>query len=143
VQVPRYGAPSLTRGMVCNLLVQLLLRLARAVTLGSKSHRTHDHILLSHLRLPQPGRPGPCIYIPQEQGGPAIPLGTGFAFVASYDSQGYGEGILTQLHKEILKFKLNYYRQLVDLYLDVGLPSGAQDQIFFYSYGIFAVGRPL
>jgi hypothetical protein len=45
-------APSLTRGRVCNLLVQLLLGLARAVTVGSKSRRTHGHILLSHLRLP-------------------------------------------------------------------------------------------
>jgi hypothetical protein len=61
-----FVAPSLTRGRVCNLLVQLLLGLARAVTLGSKSHRTHDHILLSHLRLPQPGGPGPHIYIPQD-----------------------------------------------------------------------------
>jgi hypothetical protein len=26
--------------------------------------------MLSHLRLPQPEGPGPCIYIPQEQGGP-------------------------------------------------------------------------
>jgi hypothetical protein len=41
---------SLTRGWVCNLLVQLLLGLARAVTLGSKFRRTHDHILLSHLK---------------------------------------------------------------------------------------------
>jgi hypothetical protein len=49
------GALSLTRGWVCNLLVQLLLGLARAVTLGSKSRRNHDHILLSHLRLPQLG----------------------------------------------------------------------------------------
>jgi hypothetical protein len=37
-------ASSLTRGWVCNLLVQL------AATLRSKSCRTHDHILLSHLR---------------------------------------------------------------------------------------------
>jgi hypothetical protein len=44
-------APSLTRGWVCNLLVQLLLGLARAVTLGSKSSRTHDYILISHLKL--------------------------------------------------------------------------------------------
>jgi hypothetical protein len=29
------------------------------------------------LRLPQPGGPGPRIYIPQEQGGPVIPPGTG------------------------------------------------------------------
>jgi hypothetical protein len=91
-------APSLTRGWVCNLLIQLLLGLARAVTLGSKSRRTHDHILLSHLRLPQPGGPGHCIYIPQEQGGPVIPPGTGFPFVASYDSQGCSGGILTRLH---------------------------------------------
>jgi hypothetical protein len=75
-----FVAPSLTRGRVCNLLVQLLLDLARDVTLGSKSRRTHGHILLSHLRLPQPGRPGSRIYIPQEQGGPVIPPGTVFLF---------------------------------------------------------------
>jgi hypothetical protein len=45
-------ASSLTRRWVCNLPVQLLLGLARAVTLGSKSRRTHDHTLLSHLRPP-------------------------------------------------------------------------------------------
>jgi hypothetical protein len=33
-------------------------------------------MLLSHLRLPQPGGSGPCIYVPQEQGGPVIPPGT-------------------------------------------------------------------
>jgi hypothetical protein len=64
-------APSLTRWGVCNLLVQF------AVPLWTKSWRTHDYILLSHTRLPQPGGPGPCIYIPQEQGGPVIPPGTG------------------------------------------------------------------
>jgi hypothetical protein len=62
----------LTRGRVCNLLVQLLLGPARAVTLGSKSRRTHGHILLSHLRLPQPGGPRSHIYIPQEQSGPGF-----------------------------------------------------------------------
>jgi hypothetical protein len=75
-----FVAPTLTRGRICNLLVQLLLDLARAVTLGSKSRRTHDHILLSHLRPPQPGGPGSRIYIPQEQGGPVIPPSTGFPF---------------------------------------------------------------
>jgi hypothetical protein len=74
-----FVVPSLTRGRVCNLLVQLLLDFARAVTLGSKSRRTHDHILLSHLRLLQPGGPGSRIYIPQKQGSPVIPPGTGFA----------------------------------------------------------------
>jgi hypothetical protein len=62
---------TLTRGWVYNLLVQVLLGFASAVTLGSKSRRTRDHILLSHFRLV-------------------------FLFVASYDSQGYsGGGILT------------------------------------------------
>jgi hypothetical protein len=45
---------------------KLLLDLAGEVTLRSKSCRTHGHILLSHLRLPQPGGPGPRIYIPQD-----------------------------------------------------------------------------
>jgi hypothetical protein len=67
-------APSLTRGRFCNLLVQF------AVTLGPKSRRTHNRILLSHLRLSQPGGSGPRICIPQEQGGPVIPSGTGFPF---------------------------------------------------------------
>jgi putative component of membrane protein insertase Oxa1/YidC/SpoIIIJ protein YidD len=67
------SAPSLTRGWACNLLVQLRLGHARAVTLGSKFRRTRDYILLSHLRLPQPRGPGSHIYIPREQGGPVIP----------------------------------------------------------------------
>jgi hypothetical protein len=33
-------APSLTRGRACSLIVQLLLVLPRAVTLGFKSHST-------------------------------------------------------------------------------------------------------
>jgi hypothetical protein len=43
------------------------------ITYWSESRRTHNHILLSHLRL-------------------------GSLLVASYDSQGYGGGILTRLH---------------------------------------------
>jgi hypothetical protein len=46
--------------------------LARAVSLRSKSRRTHDHILLSHSRLAPPRGPGPRFYIPNEQGDPVI-----------------------------------------------------------------------
>jgi hypothetical protein len=46
-----YGASSLTRGRVSNLLLQVLLGLANAVTVGSTFRSTRDHILLSHLRL--------------------------------------------------------------------------------------------
>jgi hypothetical protein len=48
------------------------------MTQWSGSLRTRNHILLSHLRLSQPGGPGSRIYIPQEQGDPVIPPGTGF-----------------------------------------------------------------
>jgi hypothetical protein len=45
--------------------VQLLLGLARAATLGSKSRRTHRHILLYHLRLPSTWRArSPYLYSP-------------------------------------------------------------------------------
>jgi hypothetical protein len=69
------------RRWVCNLILQLLLDLA-----------------MSHLRVSQLGGPSPHIYFPQEQGSPVTSLGTGFPFVASYDLQGYGGGILTRLH---------------------------------------------
>jgi hypothetical protein len=48
-------------------------------------------------RLLQPGGPGPYIHIPQEQGGPVIPQALGSLFIASYDSQDYGGGIVTRL----------------------------------------------
>jgi hypothetical protein len=67
------GVPSLRRGPLCNLLVQLLLGLASAVTLGSKSHTTRDQTLLSRFML-------------------------GSLSVASYVTQGYGGGILSRLH---------------------------------------------
>jgi hypothetical protein len=88
LRVRYFVEPSLTRGCVCNLLLQLLLDLARAITLESKSDISHNHILLSHLRLLQSRGPGYRIYIPQEQGGPVIPQALGSLFVVSYDSQG-------------------------------------------------------
>jgi hypothetical protein len=38
------------------------------------------YFTVSDLRLPQPWGPGARIYIPQEQGNPVIPPGTGFPF---------------------------------------------------------------
>jgi hypothetical protein len=40
----------------------------------------HDHILLSHLRLPQPAEPSPRIYTPQEQDSSVTSPGTEFPF---------------------------------------------------------------
>jgi hypothetical protein len=59
----------------------LLLAIASAVILSSESLGAHDHVLLSQIRdSSKPGGLGPRIYIPQEQGGPVIPPGTGFPF---------------------------------------------------------------
>jgi hypothetical protein len=97
LRVCYFVARSLTIGLFCNLL--LLVVLASAVPLGPESRGTQNRILLSQsLRLLQPGRPGPRIYIPQEQGGPDIPRALGSLSVASYHSQGYGWGILSHLH---------------------------------------------
>jgi hypothetical protein len=63
------AAPSLTRGRAC--LFYMLLDLASVVVLGSESFETHDHILLSDLRLP---------------------------FSSTSDSQGHGGGIRPRLH---------------------------------------------
>jgi hypothetical protein len=81
LRVCYFVVTSPTRGRVCNLLLLLV------------------HILLSKfLSLPQPRQPFPRIYIPQERSGPDIPPGTGFPFRRSYDSQGYGEDILSRLY---------------------------------------------
>jgi hypothetical protein len=73
-------------------LVKLLQGLAGAITLGTKSRRTHIHILLSHLRLPQPGGPGHRIYIPHEQSAQLYPRALSSLSVAwSYsDSPRHG-----------------------------------------------------
>jgi hypothetical protein len=57
------------------------------------------HFTASVSRLPQPRGTGFCIYVPLEQSDKFIPPGTGFLFVSSYYSQGWGEGIRTRLHR--------------------------------------------
>jgi hypothetical protein len=75
-----YGLVSMWRPLwredgsaVCSVIIQ-----------WSESLRTRNHTLLSHLKLHQPGGWGPRIYIPQEQGGPVIPPGTGFPLRRHY-----------------------------------------------------------
>jgi hypothetical protein len=79
LRVYYFVAPSLTRGRVCNLLYNCFWALPEQSLLGQSSAELKA-IFYSHLRLPQPGGPGPRIYIPQEQGGPVVPPDTGFPF---------------------------------------------------------------
>jgi hypothetical protein len=67
-----FVAPSLTRGRVCTLLLLVLQR-------SPTELKTIFHCPNS-LDSPNLESPGPRIYIPQEQGGPDIPPGTGFPF---------------------------------------------------------------
>jgi hypothetical protein len=46
--------------------------ICNVITQWSQSRRTRNHTLLYHLILPKPGGPGFHIYIPQEQGDPAL-----------------------------------------------------------------------
>jgi hypothetical protein len=52
--------------------------------------RSHSRVPVSRSRLSQPGGTGPCIYIPQALGS---------LFVAFYETQGYGGGIRSRLHR--------------------------------------------
>jgi hypothetical protein len=51
-----------------------------AISHWLESHRTHNHILLSHLRLPQPKGPSPHIYNTRNRVAQLYHLGTGFPF---------------------------------------------------------------
>jgi hypothetical protein len=84
----------------------------------------------SDSRLPPPGGPGPRIYIPHEQGGPVIPTGTGFLFVASYYSQGTVEVFDPKAKVKVkVTLRLAIYRQSVRLGMK---PLETHDQSFFF-----------
>jgi hypothetical protein len=83
------------------------------------------------LRLPQPGGPGPLIYILQEQGEPVIPLARGSIFVASYNSRRYGGGIRIRV-----RTRLHYSQRgarPVDHQIAAGLRQHSQPGIYTFS----------
>jgi hypothetical protein len=102
LQVSWCGAPSLTRGRVCNLLVQLLLDLARAVTLGSKSRRTQTIFYCLIWDSPNLVVQFPVFISPRNGMAQLYPWALGSLSVASYDSQGCGGVILTCLHSRMI-----------------------------------------
>jgi hypothetical protein len=75
-----FAAPSLTRWRVCNLLYNCFWALSEQSLLGQSPAYLRAVFYCLIWDSPQPGEPGPRIYIPQEQGGPVIPPGTGFPF---------------------------------------------------------------
>jgi hypothetical protein len=82
------------------LSLQLLLAVASAVIPGSEPRVIHDHILLFHIR-DSPNLEGqvPVFISPSERVAQLYPQALGSLSVASYDSQGYGGGILGLFEK--------------------------------------------
>jgi hypothetical protein len=74
------GVPSLKRGWVCNVLAELLLGLARAITLGSKSCRSHAHFTVL-FEGPQTCRARTPYLHPPETGWPSYTLDTGLSYL--------------------------------------------------------------
>jgi hypothetical protein len=120
--------------------------LASAVLSGSEPRRTHSHIFQPHdSRFLQSGGPGPHNYchIHKEQDVPVISSDTVFPFVASYNSQGYGQGIRTRtkvkvilrpkvsrpvclgVRHSVLFFRFFFFSLSIDScgFVDVGRPS--------------------
>jgi hypothetical protein len=64
----------------------------------SKSHRPHDHILLSHLRHPNMEAQVPIFISPRNRMVRLYSRALGSLVIASYDSQGYSRCFLTGLH---------------------------------------------
>jgi hypothetical protein len=74
--------------VLCNILSDERIGLSFTIAAGPRQ-RIHSqvrvpqdssHFTVSDSRLPQPGEPGPGIYIRQEQGRPLLAPGTGFPF---------------------------------------------------------------
>jgi hypothetical protein len=85
------------RRWVCRL--QFLLALPSAVILRSESRGTHDHILLSQIRVSSNLEGQVPVFIsPRNRVARLYSQALGSFFVASYDSQGYGGGIRPRLH---------------------------------------------
>jgi hypothetical protein len=84
------------REWVCSL--QLLLAFATTVFIGSESHGTYDHILLSEIQ-DSPNLEGqiPVFVSPKKKVAQLYPQALDSIFVTC-DSHGYGGGIQTCLH---------------------------------------------
>jgi hypothetical protein len=89
-------ASSLTRRRVCNLL--LLLGLTSAIPLGSESRGLKTIFYCPNfLNSPNLENQVPVFISPRDRVAQLYPRALGSLSVASYDSQGYGGGILTRL----------------------------------------------
>jgi hypothetical protein len=113
-----------------------------AITQWSKSRRTHNHTIMSHLRLPNLDSQVPVFIFLRNRVAQLYLWALGSLYVASYHSQGYSGGILTlsqnwrarSLHIHppgtgwsSPKSKSRYNQQLVNQYVLVSSPRGTAE----------------
>jgi hypothetical protein len=94
-------APSLTRRRVCNLLYNSFWALPEQSLLGRSPQNSRPYFTVSS-ETPSTWRARSPYLYPPGTGWPRYPRALGSHFVASYDSQGSGGGILTRLHTGLI-----------------------------------------
>jgi hypothetical protein len=89
-------------GALSDERTSLLFTIAAGPCQGSHSRvkvmRDSSYFTVSDSGLPEPGGPGPRIYIPQEQSGPIMTTGNGFPFRRLVRLAGYGVGTQTHIY---------------------------------------------
>jgi hypothetical protein len=122
--------------------VQLLRGLSRAVTFRSKSGRTHDHILMSHLRLSQTWWARYPYLYPPETGWPSW-CGGGLEYLhpspVSRKRRRKGNPVTGGIAMSCKMSKVKVISRLTvsrPVYLGVRHPSRTRDQFFpnFFNY---------
>jgi hypothetical protein len=97
-------------------------------------HNWRPYFTLPDSRFAQPGGPGPRIYIPQEQGAPVMPPGTGFTFCRLLQLAGlqwrYSNPPPREVVVPYLSSPVNFCRPLPVQSFLVSGPLGTQDHIF-------------
>jgi hypothetical protein len=110
------------------------------------SRNSWPHFTVPDSRLLQRGGPDPRIYIPQEQGGPVIPLGTGFPFrrihTESHTQRNSPNNSLYSLGSDRIKNTVSNSSFIVAFLLVVSetlLSSRhlTMDDFFWFSYSCF------
>jgi hypothetical protein len=98
LRVCYFVAPSLIRGWVCNLLYSSFWTLPEQSLLGRKSCKTHGHIFCLIWDSSNLEGQVPVFISATNRVAQLYPRVLGSLFVAFYDLQGCGEGILPSLH---------------------------------------------
>jgi hypothetical protein len=101
---------------LCNILSDEGMGLSFTIAAGPRqlSHSwvriprdSWPYFTISDSRLPQPGGSGPVFISPRDRVAQLYRQALRSLFIASYDSQGYGGDIRTNIHPQVLQISTN------------------------------------